>query len=97
MSDQYSTRLGPGIHKVSTIQDPIADSAFRIYTQKKENDALYYLTFVGVNSTTPSTNRVFTSSGLSFNPYRNRYSINSTVRNTTHDLLLLYQVKKYDI
>jgi hypothetical protein len=87
MSDQYSVRLGPGIHKVSTIQDPIADSAFRIYTQKKENDALYYLTFVGVNSTTPSPNPVFTSSGLSFNPYRSiiSYATSSlTIGNTSN-------------
>jgi hypothetical protein len=78
MSDQYSVRLGAGVYKVSTIQDPIADSAFRIYTQKKENDALYYLTFVGVNSTTPSTSQVFTSSGLSFNPYRSIISYATT-------------------
>lgn len=86
MSDQYSTRLGPGVYRVSTVQDPIADSAFKIYTQKQENDALYYLTFVGVNSTTPSTGQVFTSSGLSFNPYRSIISYASsslTIGNTT--------------
>lgn len=86
MSDQYSVRLGAGIYKVSTVQDPIANSAFKIYTQKKENDALYYLTFVGVNSTTPSTGQVFTSSGLSFNPYRSiiSYATSSlTIGNTS--------------
>lgn len=78
MSDQYNTRLGPGIYRVSTVQDPIADASYKIYTQKKENDSLYYLTFVGVNSSSPIKNEVGTNAGLSFNPATGRFSIGST-------------------
>lgn len=70
MSDQYSVRLAPGakVYKVSTVQDPLADVAYKIYTQKKETDALYYLTFVGTSLTSLTANKVYTSSNIAFNP-----------------------------
>lgn len=78
MSDQYNTRLGPGIYRVSTVQDPLADAAYKIYTQKKENDSLYYLTFVGVNSSSSTKVEVGTNAGIAFNPTTGKLSIGIT-------------------
>ena len=77
MSNQY-TRLGPGIYRVSTVQDPISDVTLNLYTQSSGIDTSYYITFVGTNTTIPSKNKVYTSSGLSFNPNKNVISFASS-------------------
>jgi hypothetical protein len=79
MSDQYGVRLGSGVYKVSTVQNPIADSAFKVYTQKKESDALYYLTFVDSNNDSPSKELLYTNYGVRYNPATSTLSIGSTL------------------
>jgi len=79
MSDQYNVRLGPGVYRVSTVQDPLADSAFKVYTQKKENDALCYLTFVDSNNNSPAQELLYTNYGVRYNPGTSTLSIGSTL------------------
>ena len=80
MSEEVNVRLGPGVYKVSTVQDPLADSAYKIYTQKKETDALYYLTFVDSNNNNPQTEYLYTNAGIGFNPVVGNLSIGSSVQ-----------------
>jgi hypothetical protein len=78
MSDETRVRLGPGIYRVSTIQDTLVDSAYKVYTKKRETDALYYLTFVDSNNNPEATESLYTNAGIIFNPVRGSLSIGNS-------------------
>lgn len=86
MSDQYNVRLGPGVYRVSTIQDPLAESAFKVYTQKKDNGSLSYLTFVDSNNATPAKEFLYTTSGIAYNPISSTFYTTNAVFN--NDVLI---------
>ena len=82
MSGDIRVRFGQqSKFKVSTVQDPIAESAYNIYTQSSGINTSFYLTFVGTNTTSLTKNRVYTSSGLSYNPSSNTISYANTSLN----------------
>jgi hypothetical protein len=80
MSDETRVRLGPGVYRVSTIQDPLADSAYNIYTQSTTSDATLYLTLVNSNNTPASKETVYTNYGLTYNPLIGNLSIGSSIQ-----------------
>jgi hypothetical protein len=80
MSDETRVRLGPGVYRVSTIQDPLADSAYNIYTQSTTSDATLYLTLVNSNNTPASKETVYTNYGLTYNPLIRNLSIGSSIQ-----------------
>jgi hypothetical protein len=80
MSNETRVRLGPGVYRVSTIQDPLADSAYNIYTQSTTSDATLYLTLVNSNNTPASKKTVYTNYGLSYNPLIGNLSIGSSIQ-----------------
>lgn len=82
MSDQYNVRLGPGLYRVSTVQDPLAESAYKVYTQKKNSGSLTYLTFVESNNDVPTKQFLYTNEGVTYNPISSTLSAyNVTVQN----------------
>jgi hypothetical protein len=80
MSDEALLRLGPGVFRVSTIQDPMADSAYNIYTQSTTSDATLYLTLVNSNNTPAAKEILYTNYGLTYNPLIGNLSIGSSVQ-----------------
>jgi hypothetical protein len=80
MSDETGVRLGPGVYRVNTIQDPLADSAYNIYTQSTTSDATLYLTLVNSNNTPASKETVYTNYGLTYNPLIGNLSIGSSIQ-----------------
>jgi|694.fasta_scaffold13301_11 hypothetical protein len=80
MIDKSRIRLGPGVYRVSTVQDPMADSAYYIYTQSTTSDVTLYLTLVNSNNTPASKEIVYTNYGLSYNPLIGNLSIGSSIQ-----------------
>ena len=80
MIDESRIRLGPGVYRVSTVQDPMADSAYYIYTQSTTSDATLYLTLVNSNNTPASKETVYTNYGLTYNPLIANLSIGSSIQ-----------------
>ena len=87
MSDEALLRLGPGVFRVSTIQDPMADSAYNIYTQSTTSDATLYLTFVNSNNTPAAKEILYTNYGLTYNPLIGNLSIGSSVQISPNSLI----------
>lgn len=80
MSDQTKVRLGPGIYRVSTVQDPLVDSAYKVYTQSTTSDANLYLTFVNSNNNPATKEILYTNYGLTYNPSIGNLSIGSSIQ-----------------
>jgi hypothetical protein len=81
MIDEYKVRLAPSTYRVvSTIQDPLADSAYKIYTQSTTSDATLYLTFVNSNNNSATKEILYTNYGLTYNPAIGNLSIGSSIQ-----------------
>jgi hypothetical protein len=67
-------------YRVSTIQDPIANSAYSIYTQSTDANVTLYLTLVNSNNTPAAKETVYTNYGLTYNPTIGNLSIGSSTQ-----------------
>ena len=65
-------------YRVSTIQDPIANTAYSIYTQSTDANVTLYLTLVNSNNTPAAKETIYTNYGLTYNPTIGNLSIGSS-------------------